>query len=227
LIAEIEEALLAWLSELTHPVPPSLGLPPAQPKDTGVACYLLSVTPEAPERGVAKPPVRALARFLVTAWAPEPLEAHRRLSDILVGASEKPGIELERQEPPLALWQCLGVPPQPALVIRSHMRLGRPQPVAPLVRAPLQVELAQLTSLTGTVVSPGGIPLARAEVRLAPAGIPVWTGPDGTFTLHGAWGVSVGATVLVTARGITRTMTLPTDGPTDAPVTVVFDPTEE
>ena len=170
--------------------------------------------------------MQAVARYLVTTWASAPADAHRLLGQVLVAASDRPDLDLEQVEPPVGLWPALGVPVQPALVVRAKVRWPRPEPRAPLVRQPLHVDWRGMRPLVGVLVAPGGTPIARAQLRLPGSDGPAWTGPDGGFVLPGVLSSSEPLPVTVMARGVTRTLavTAPPD-PSD-PLTIVFDPEE-
>jgi hypothetical protein len=191
-----------------------------------VGCYLLSLVPDSPARGLHRPPVQAAARYLVTTWAPQVADAHRLLGDIFYAASQRADMEVEHEELPALLWHSLGVRPQPALVLRSTVRWSQVATPAPPVRGPIQIQLTPMAIVAGTIVSPSGIPIAAAEVRMGATETPVWTDPDGRFELHTA-GTDAPHTIIITARGVTRTVPVSPIAGAPAPVTVVFDPTEE
>jgi hypothetical protein len=225
-IDEADADVVGWLRSVLAPSVVTLGPPIASPEGDGAACYLLSLVPEPAARGLSRPPVQAIARYLVTTWAPDPVDAHRRLGDVLVAAAERADIDAEQREPPVAIFSGLGVPPQPAVVLRTCVRWPRPLRRAPLVEEPLGVRFAEVGRLVGSVVTPKGTPVARAEVRIPPARVPVWTGPDGAFEVLGAAVGADAVQVTVTARGHTRVVTVPRPD-RDAPLVVPFDPTEE
>jgi hypothetical protein len=223
MIEHADADVVAWLTDVVDPVPVTLGPPTAQPdRPSGVACHLLALIPEPPGRGPGRPPVRAVARYLVTSWAPAPADAHRALGQVLVAAIDRADVELGHSEPPAALWPALGVPAQPAVMLDVPVRWNRPQPTTPLVREPARVDWLGLRPLAGVVIGPTGVPIARAQLRVQDADAPTWTGPDGAFRLPAAPSAPTPMPLTVSARGVTRTVTVTPS--TD--LTIVFDPEE-
>ena len=137
MLEQCDDTIVGWLAELADPLPCSLTVPPGTSTDAGVGCYLLALVPVAPPRGARLPPVEAIARHLVTTWGPEPRAAHRLLGEILVAASARSDVQVEHDEPPIAVWQSLGLPAGPGLVLRSLVRWPVAEPDVPLVRVPL------------------------------------------------------------------------------------------
>jgi hypothetical protein len=225
-IEVVDAELVKWLSTVVAPAAVMLGPPAAVPDGTGITCHLLALVPTPTARGNRRPPVQAMARYLVTAAAATPLDAHRLLGQVLVAAADRPDLDLEHHEPPVGLWPALGVAPQPAISLRVPVRWPRDEPRAPLVREPLRVEWHEARPVAGVVVSPGGTPVARAEVRLPGVDAPTWTEHDGTFVVPGVPVPSGALPVTVTARGLVRTISVPVPAGTAAPLTVVFDPEE-
>ncbi len=230
MIETLDTEVVNWLTAAVAPAPVTLGPPAPADGELGVTCHLLGLRPEAPTRGMRRTPVEAIARYLVTVSAPAPLDAHRLLGLVLVAAADRPDIDLEPDEPALALWSALGTPPRPGLIVRARVRWPRDERRAPLVREPVRVRFQDIGALAGIVVSPTGTPVARAEVRLPGVETPVWTGPDGTFVAAGAPVSADRFDVTVTARGLSRVVSVPapSEPPPDssAPLTIVFDPEE-
>jgi hypothetical protein len=225
MIDTVDTDMLTWLTDVVAPLPVSLSAPSADPAAPGVACHLLSLCPDPPPRGNRRPPVQARARYLITATCPEPLDAHRALGQVLVAATDRADIDIELDEQPPDLWRAFGVVPQAAVVLRAIVRWERPHTVAPLVREPLLVQFERTADLVGVVVSPDGLPIARAAVRAADVDTPAWTAADGRFTMR-VPARATGCTLTVTARGISREVTVDVSQPADHdhPVAVVFNP---
>jgi hypothetical protein len=148
------------------PVGFSLGPPRRAPDGAGVSCYLFELCDAPPARGPQRAPLQLALRYLVTTWAQEPAAAHRLLGRLVFAAMGEPEWEVLLAPPSEAAWAAFGVLPQPAFILSIPLRLERPTPPAPLVRAPIQLQATPVASLAGVVLGPGEIPLAGALVEL-------------------------------------------------------------
>jgi len=98
--------------------PPQVG--ERRTKGRGVALYLFDISPSAPPQQGRPQRVEADVRYLITAWAAEPLEAHMLLSQLLFAALQNAEFEVALQPPPIDVWRGFGLPPQPAFLVRCR-----------------------------------------------------------------------------------------------------------
>ncbi|NUR70063.1 MAG: carboxypeptidase regulatory-like domain-containing protein [Hamadaea sp.] len=147
--------------------------------DSGVTVYPLEVRPARQTRGTGpREPYRFTVRFLVTG----PLPALDRLLIAAVRAGE-PEILLTAGDP--ALWQALGIPPRPALIVDLPAAVTFPELPAPPVLHPLKIEHIGRRTLAGTVVGPGDVPLAAVRVEVLGTTLTATTDAHGRFTVAG------------------------------------------
>ena len=88
-IEETSTWLKKWVDETVGDQLAILGPPQAgerRTKGRGVALYLLDIIPAPPPNGVRRRRLEADVRYLITAWAAEPLDAHVLLSQLLFAA---------------------------------------------------------------------------------------------------------------------------------------------
>jgi hypothetical protein len=147
MIDAVDTDMIAWLTDVVDPLPVTLAEPSGGSAVPGVACHLMSLRPDPEPRGNSLPPVRAIARYLITARADEPSAAHRALGQVLVAATDRADIELELDDTPTEVWRAFGVVPQAAVVLRATVRWVRADTPAPLVREPLRVQFQGMTDL--------------------------------------------------------------------------------
>ncbi|MEJ2164285.1 MAG: Pvc16 family protein [Desulfobacterales bacterium] len=182
MIDEIDQRLSEWIgSVLGEDIEVSL-LPPADMGDKKfVGLYLKDILPSAPARGTRRPPLQVLLRYLVTARAKSPQEAHRILGQLLFAAMEHAEYEVELEPIPAQVWQAFGTMPMPAFMLRLPLRLERPEKPVRLIRSPIEVQQSPLASLEGTIVGPEEIPLANARVELSTHNLVARTDRKGRF----------------------------------------------
>jgi hypothetical protein len=160
---DTSDALLTWAREVLGDVPVRLGSPSPGPTTSGVAFHLLDITPHAGPNGEQYRRLHATLRYLATASAPDASTAHNLLGRVMVAAMQHKTFTLDREPPPTALWQALGVPPQPALLLKchAHHELSRPEP------SPSRRTIYASTPsshLDGRVVGADGRPVEQATV---------------------------------------------------------------
>ncbi len=224
MIEQVDARLAEWAANVAGKVKVSLEPPRDDVSGSGVSLYLLDVSPTPPPRDPGRPLSQLVLRYLVTAWGEEPAAAHRLLAELAFAALETPGFELELEPPPLALWRALGARPQPAFLLKLPARRERPLKLAPLVRLPLQIDVAPLTALSGQVLGPGGIPIAGARVELPAAGKATRTGADGRFHFAAVPAAGDSRPLTITAKG--RVLAVEAKGQPQ-PMVVHFQPIEE
>jgi Carboxypeptidase regulatory-like domain/Pvc16 N-terminal domain len=179
----IDRRLSDWIKNTLDDVEVFLTAPEAAEPGRGVGLYLLELLHTPAARTAQKPPLQITLRYLVTARADAPEEAHRLLGQLIFAALENAEFEVEPNAPAAELWGALGVAPRPSFVLRLPLRREqRPEQAAPRVRVPLVVKGAALTSLRGQVVGAGGVPVAGARVELPSASLSTRTDFEGRFT---------------------------------------------
>lgn len=236
-LVDCDRLVHGWLTDLVGETAVRSGVPSADPAaepDNGarpLTIHPLAVVPE-PQISVDVHRPRATAvsmRYLICATHPGATSALEHLDavltwllDPLARDDDAPLIQLDTGVASLDLWSTLGLPPRPGLVVSARATFSRAARDAPPVTTPLRVVGAAVTSLTGRLVGPGELPLAGAEVSAATTGARARTGTDGSFVLSG---VPAGPLTL-TIRVKGRTFEALAD-PTDEPLLVHCDPTEE
>ena len=183
--------------------------PPHDGQDgRGISLFLIELREAPAPRGTTRPPLQLALRYLITAWAPEPAESHRLLGELVLAAMEQPDFQVELEPSPPALWTALGVTPRPAFFLRIPLRLERPEPPVHRVRVPLVVRAAPMTTLQGTVVGPGDVPIMGARVELVGLGTPAYTDSAGHFAFTGVPGEMPSHRLHVQAKGRAIDLTL-------------------
>jgi len=182
MIEEIDQRLSEWIgSVLGEDIEVSL-MPPADMGDKKiVGLYLEDILPSAPTRGTRRPPLQVLLRYLVTARAKNPQEAHRILGQLLFAAMEHAEYEVELEPIPPQVWQAFGTMPMPAFMLRLPLRVERPEKPVQLIRSPIEVQQSPLASMEGTIVGPDEIPLTNARVELSTHNLVARTDRKGRF----------------------------------------------
>ncbi len=222
MIEQIDARLAEWAGNVAGKVEVSFAPPADDAAGAGVSVYLLDLAPVPPPRDPARPLSQLLLRYLVSTWGDEPASAHRLLADLAFAALETPGLEVELEPPPLELWRALGARPRPSFLLKLPARRERPLKLAPLVRLPLEISVEPISSLSGQVLGPGGVPIAGARVELAAGGKATRTDLDGRF--HFAAVPAGPSPLTVHAKG--RTLAVAA-GNQRQPLTVHFQPIEE
>jgi hypothetical protein len=189
----------------------------------GVSLYLLECVSDPPLRGPGRSPLQVRLRYLVTAWGETPEEAHRLLGMLMFASMDNPPVELEVDLLPLApeTWTALGSTAQPSFVLVVPYKQERPQPQVKYVLKPLVVQTAPLLTVAGTVVGPGDVPLAGAQVEIAGLNMYEQTDERGQFSFRSAPGGPYPIRLRIVAKG--RRMEYDVTGQPDAPITIRFD----
>ncbi len=185
MIDSIDSQLQSWVRSLAADAtvtfaPPSPDSEAAAPR---VHLYLLHVVPALTRTNLPASSATSELhlRYLVTVAAAEMTVAHHLLGELAFAALESSDFDVELEPLPPSVWRAFGIPPQPSLVLRVPLRRQRPQPEVPLVRQPLAVETASITSLTGRIVGPDDQPLSGATVEIPGLRLRQTTDPNGRF----------------------------------------------
>ena len=181
MIAPIDRRLEDWIASILDKVDVSLALPGEKETGRGVGLYLMELLHEPPARGMRRPPLQIMLRYLVTTWADKPEEAHQMLGDLLIAASENTEFEVEQEPLPVAIWSAFGVAPRPSFVLRVSFKHERPEKLAPPVRQQLVLKQSALRSLHGQVLGPQDIPIASARVEVPALQLSTSTDYEGRF----------------------------------------------
>jgi hypothetical protein len=121
-------------------------------------------------------------RYLVTTWAKQSEEAHRLLGELAFAAMEHPEFEVKLNPIPAETWKALGIIPRPSFILQIPLRKEQPAPPTRYVREPLVVQATPVTSLTGIVLGPDDVPIARASVEIPTLQLSTRTDVHGRFT---------------------------------------------
>lgn len=182
--AQLEE-LRGWVASL-------VGQPPtdrlADEAEARVLIYPVSLHAALPSGPVARVVNTAEVRLqvLVSAVGGDPGQRACLSADLALRVLESGRWQVVDRGPDVNLWQALGLPVRPGLLLDIPVRRVLDRPGAPPVRQPLHIGSAPLRRLTGRVVAPDGTPVSAAVVTLLPAG------PRVTTDHRGHFGVSVG-----------------------------------
>jgi hypothetical protein len=160
-----------------------------------VYLWLLDLLPEQQLRpGDAGTAVRLRLRYLCCTGRPDDLASLDRTLQATIG-SPYPAVF----EPvPIEFWAGAGLAPRPAFHIDVVARLERPLRSVPRVVEPLRLYAAPMTTLRGTVLGPGGVPLPGMRVETADGRSATDTDHSGRFELPG---VIAGAPVALRLSG--------------------------
>lgn len=178
----IDRRLLDWIKNTLDNVEVFLTAPGASVTTHGIGLYLLELVHTPVARTTQPPPLQVTLRYLVTARADNPEEAHRLLGLLVFAALENSEFEVESDVPSPALWTALGVAPQPSFILRLPLRRERPVNQAKRVRLPLVIQSSPTTTLRGQVVGAGGVPVAGARVEVPSASLSTRTDFEGRFS---------------------------------------------
>lgn len=163
-IEETSNRLTRWVDDTVGDQLAILGPPQAgerRTKGRGVALYLFDIAPAAPSQEGRRQRVEADVRYLITAWAAEPLEAHTLLSQLLFAALQNAEFEVDLQPPPIDVWRGFGLPPQPAFLLRTRTWKDlSPRRHSPVTRRVFDVYVGVARKMSAAAI--GRDPLDRA-----------------------------------------------------------------
>jgi hypothetical protein len=225
-IDEVDRRLGSWAETVLGAGLATLDLPDPSAQGRGVSLYLLDLVQRPPARGAPQPHLDVTLRYLVTTWGETPPEAHRMLAELLFAASSGGDYEVEVGSPGVELWRALRLPPRPAFVLRVPLRKELPVRRAPLVRRPMEFEIAPAGALTGVCVGPEQIPLTGALVEVPSLNVTTRTDHDGRFAFSSVPRGAAHLLVRATAKGRTITVDAAARGAVTDPLVIQFDMTE-
>ena len=227
MIADAATDLAAWVADSVAPTPVHSGPPDHSVDDSATAsicCYLLSISPRDGTRGLRRGPLYFDLTYLIAPSAADPIEALRLLDTLLGALADRADVELVSGPLDPQLWLALGVPPRPALALRTVARMDRPQSMAPPVRVPMILRTEGVRPLHGRLVSSTGISIASAEIHVAGIEAPVRTGSDGRFSFPAVSASEPPSTFEVYARGLRYEVAAEPALDASVPVVLVIDP---
>jgi hypothetical protein len=222
-----DEKVKNWILSVAAGAEVSFAAPNSRKPGSGVGAYLMDVMKAAPPHSTNRPaPFQLTLRYLITCWSDQPQEAHQLLVKLMFAAMESADYEVESDCPAAGLWSALGVPPQPAFLLRVPLVYERTGVVATPVRQPISIKSAPLVSLHGLVLGPGRIPLAGCRVQIPALHLATSTDYKGRFAFPAVPGAGTNHLV-VEAKG--RELLVPCDGQypdSSAPMIINFSPLE-
>jgi hypothetical protein len=168
LIDQVDAHLTHWLEKTLGAIPISLQSPDKVPNGQGISLYLLSLAENPPLQGTHRAPLQFWLRYLVTAWAEDPSQAHALLGELLLAAMDTPEYEVELDSISPMIWAGFGIPPCPAFILRVPVRKERTQRPAQMVREPLHVKWIKTVRLNGVIYGPDDSPLSGVRIALMP-----------------------------------------------------------
>lgn len=199
----------------------SWGLPLVSAKSPTVGLTLLEILPTPSPRIQGKPPLRLKLRYVLTVQAPDPQVAHRLLIALAFSAMDETDWDVELGSLPAGVWDALGVPLQPSILLNVPLLQERPERQAQLVRVPLVLKSGPVRAITGTVLGPGEIPIMGARVDLPSLGRTARTDHLGRFQLTGIPPEAAASSLRVRAKGVETSVDLKTRAPSGDPSLVI------
>ncbi len=172
----------AWIAATLDNVAVRTGAPGEIAQEQCINLYLLELLPAPPAEQGPTRLFQLSLRYLITAWAETPEQAHRLLGELAFSAAEHPDYDLDLTPLPAQSWAALGVAPRPSFMLRVPLRRERTLPIAKLIREPMVLRDSALVALQGLVVGPNDIPIAGARVELSGLQRATYTDTHGRFT---------------------------------------------
>jgi hypothetical protein len=226
-IDQTDGRLRDWVRSVDATVDVSLGPPGERRTGRGVGLYLLGLSERPPARESVRAPLQLWLRYLVTAWAEQPEEAHQLLLEMTFAAMAEPDFEVDLLDLPAEVWTSLGAVPQASFMLRLPALRERPERAAPPVLLPLRVEPGSFAVLEGAVLGPGDTPISGASVRIPALQRSSRTDGRGRFRFVGVPAAPVRTTLIVRAKGREESITVAAEPGKKEPVVVRIDPLED
>ncbi len=171
MIDQIDEQLKAWVTSvagsvtiaLTPPRDTSQTLPQADPV---VHVYLMGIVPALAAPDPKKLPRQVMLDYLIAVRGNDPEQAHKLLGLLILAALDSTAFTLNFEPLPVETWLAFGTEPQPAFVLRVPLNRDRSAVDVKVVRQPMVLREASISSLQGVVLGPKDLPLAGVLVEL-------------------------------------------------------------
>jgi hypothetical protein len=162
----VDRRVTEWATSVHPGLTCTLAPPAAKNAGRGVSLYLMDVL-HTPAHVTAKPsPLQLMLRYLVTAWAETPEDAHQLLADLAFSAQTFSEFQIETEPLPAMLWTAFGVPPVPAFLLRVPLRQARTEVPPKLVRQRLQISTTTMVQFHGLVLGPDDTPIPDSRVDI-------------------------------------------------------------
>jgi hypothetical protein len=208
-IEDLDQRLKDWAGAIVPDVDVRFTPPNDSDAAPAIYLYLLDLLPDAPGVSAARtPPLQLGLRYLVTARAESPQEAHRMLGQLVFAAMESPEFKVELDPPAAVFWSALGIVPRPAFMLRMPLRLPRAEPKVGRVRKPAEVHHSPLTSLVGVLLGPGNLPVCDAHVELGSPRLTTHTDSRGVFRFAAVPAEPPQKRLQIRAKGYEQTVTV-------------------
>jgi hypothetical protein len=205
----VDRPITEWAASVHPGLTCTLAPPAAKNAGRGVSVYLMDVL-HTPAHVTAKPsPLQLTLRYLVTAWAETPEDAHQLLAELAFAALGNAEFQVEMEPLPAPIWTAFGVPPMPAFVMRVPLRQPRTEKPAKLVRQKLQLSTTTMVQFHGVVLGPDDTPIPHSLVDIPAMALSASADYRGRF-LFSSVPAEGAKTLRVRARG--RELTIRTEG---------------
>ncbi|MEO8133190.1 MAG: Pvc16 family protein [Betaproteobacteria bacterium] len=181
MLDQLDRDVIAWVAALPGIPEVVLQPPDDQAGRHGICLYMVDLRQEPAQRGTRRLTWSFQVRYLVTAHAPDPVEAHKILGAVLAAAIEKEDFDVDSDAPSLELWRALGAKPRPAFMLSVPWRHQRDLPQPPMVMHPLTIDPRQSVPLSGLVLGPEDTPVMAARVEIPELGLWATTDATGAF----------------------------------------------
>ena len=222
---EVDQRVEDWIGTVLQNVKVTFSAPTTGNSGSGISCYLLEFGESPPGRGTKRPPLRFTSRYLITAWADEPREAHKLIGALVFAALENADFEVDLKPPSMEVWRAFGVHPLPSFVTEFLCVKARPESVAKPVHA-VEVNTSPVTSLQGVVVGPGDLRIAGARVEIPALRLATSTDSRGQFEFS-LVPSALPNTLRVRAKGKTHSVVADAVNSDGGPLVIQFDQLEE
>src|SRR4051812_17449817 len=104
MIDQLDTTLVRWAGKILGDINVTLTPPQPAVSGQGVSLYLLEIVHMPVGRGLRLTPSQISLRYLITAWAEQPEEAHRMLGELVFAALAEKEFEVEQERLPLSAW---------------------------------------------------------------------------------------------------------------------------
>lgn len=197
--------------------------PPADRTGGTISLFLHRITDGPASRGMQRTPFQIMLHYVVTVSADTTEDQHRALGDLLVAAAAESRISVDLDPVGPEFWLALGVRPRPCFAVILPAIHEWPPVEIPLVRRPLEIRGATLSTLTGRLVGPNGEPIAGAYIE--PPGLfrSTHTDHEGFFSFAGVAAELMPRHLRIRARGKDRTIEVDWSAAHEGPLAIPFD----